>query len=59
MTQLQALEKALYLALAAHDETRAAKATNLAIEFAEGLTPAQVEQAKTYAVKAFIATGEA
>jgi len=59
MTQLQALEKALYLALAARDETRAAKATDLAIEFAEGLTLAQVDQAKAYALKVFIATGAA
>ena len=59
MTQLQALEKALYLALAAPDETRATKAAELAIEFAEGLTLAQVDQAKAYALKAFIASGEA
>jgi len=59
MTQLQALEEALYLALSARDEQRATMAAELAIDFAEGLTPAQVDQAKAYALKAFIATGAA
>ena len=59
MTQLDAFKKAIYLCFTAPDEARAAKAKELAICFTKGLTPAQVEQAKVYALKAFFATGAA
>jgi len=59
MTQLDALKKAIYLCFTAPDEARAEKAKELAICFTKGLTLAQVDQAKAYALKAFIATGAA
>jgi hypothetical protein len=46
MTQNQALTKALYLALTAPDDYKAMQATNLAIEFAQRLNDAEVEQCK-------------
>jgi hypothetical protein len=57
MTQTQALQEALYLALSAADEMRAAKAVNLAIQFASGLSIDQVEEAKALALELY--TGEA
>ena len=59
MTQLEALQEALYLALIAPDETRAAMATNLAIELSEGLTLAQVDQVKGLVLEVIIASGAA
>ena len=46
MTQSQALTKALYLALTAPDDYKAMQATHLAIEFAQRLNDAEVEQCK-------------
>ena len=57
MTQSQALTEALYLALIAPDNTRAAMAASLAESIAAGLTSAQVEAAKARALK--LVTGAA
>ena len=50
MTQSQALTEALYLALTAPDDYKAMKATHLAIEFAQRLNDAEVEQCKADAL---------
>jgi hypothetical protein len=46
MTQSQALTQALYLSLCAPDDYKAMQATHLAIELAECLNDAEVEQCK-------------
>ena len=51
MTQTQALTKALILAITAPDNDRANQATHLAIELAECLNDAQVEQCKLDALE--------
>jgi hypothetical protein len=51
MTQTQALTQALYLAICAPDDYKAMQATNLAIELAECLNDAQVEQCKLDALE--------
>ena len=53
MTQSQALTEALYLALIAPDNTRAAKAASLAESIATGLTSEQVDKAKAFALIRF------
>jgi hypothetical protein len=51
MTQTQALTQALYLAICAPDDYKAMQATHLAIELAERLNDAQVEQCKLDALE--------
>jgi hypothetical protein len=51
MTQIDALTKALILALIAPDDQKAQKASNLAEQLAFGLSVDQVEQCKNQALE--------
>lgn len=51
MTQIEALTKALVLAITAPTEAQAAKAVTLAEAIARGLTKAQMERAKANALR--------
>lgn len=51
MTQIEALTKALVLAITAPTEAKAAKAVQLAEALARGMTKAQMERAKADALR--------
>jgi len=51
MTQSQALTQALVLAIIAPDDVKAAQASTLAEQIAQGLTRAQVNRCKAQALK--------
>ena len=51
MTQSQALTHALVLAIIAPDDAKAAQASTLAEQIAQGLTRAQVNKCKAQALK--------
>lgn len=51
MTQSQALTQALVLAIIAPDDDKAAQASTLAGQIAQGLTRAQVNKCKAQALK--------
>ena len=51
MTQSQALTQALVLAIIAPDDDKAAQASTLAMQIAQGLTKTQVNRCKTQALK--------
>ena len=50
MTKTEALTQALVLAIVAPDDEKSEKALKLAIEFSQGLSPADVEKCKTDAL---------
>jgi len=51
MTQSQALTQALVLAIIAPDDDKAAQASTLAMQIAQGLTKNQVNRCKAQALK--------
>ena len=51
MTQSQARTQALVLAIIAPDDDKAARASTLAIQIAQGLTKTQVNRCKAQALK--------